>query len=64
MRFPVISMETGKQATLFDCRTRLVFLAGNQRVFLVITIQSFVLVKRLAADDSLLEAQRHYEIHR
>ena len=64
MRFLVISMVTGKQVTLSECRTRLIFLARNQRVFLVITIQSVVSVKRLAKDVSLLEAQRHYEMHR
>ena len=64
MRLLVISMVTGKQVTLFECRTRLIFLARNQRVFLVMTMQSVVSVKRLGIAVSLLEAQRHYEMHR
>lgn len=56
MRFLSIPTGTGEQAALLESRARLVFLAGNQRVFLVVTIERFVSVTQLAENDSHPEA--------
>ena len=56
MRFRFISTRNGEQAALLESRSRLIFLAGSQRSFLVVTIQRFVSVKQLAEDGSHPEA--------
>ncbi len=50
-----ISTGTGEQGALFEGRARLMFLAGSQRAFLVMTIQGFMSVKQLAENGSHLK---------
>ena len=56
MRFLYISTGTGERGALLQDRARLVFLAGNQRVLLVVTIERFVSVTQLAESGSHPEA--------
>lgn len=56
MRLLSISTGSGEQAALLQGRARLLFLAGSQRVFLVVTIERFVSVTQLAEDGSHPEA--------
>lgn len=56
MRLLSISTGSGEQAALLKNRARLLFLAGSQRVFLVVTTERFVSVRQLAEDGSHLEA--------
>lgn len=48
---------TGEQAALSQSRARLVFLAGSQRIFLVVTIKWLVSVRQLAEGVSHLDAK-------
>lgn len=56
---------TGEQAALSQSRARLVFLAGSQRIFLVVTIKWLVSVRQLAEGVSHLDANNkdNHEIH-